>query len=160
MGERTPAHSDTPGLRISAGTLADPGLYARGCRADTGQVSRKTILIVDDQPHTRAFIRAVLERQGCLVLEAGDEATAWEVVKTSKAPVSLALIDVELPGLGGSDVSQILQTVRPVPVLFMSGYEREGLVADGKLSASAEMLAKPFTVNGLIAAIEARLAAA
>ena len=74
------------------------------------------------------------------------------------APVSLALIDVELPGLGGSEVSQILQTVRPMPVLFMSGYERDGLVADGKLPASADMLSKPFTVNGLIAAIAARLA--
>lgn len=123
-------------------------------------MSRKTVLVVDDQPHTRAFIRAVLERQGCHVLEAGDEATAWQAVQDATAPVALALIDVELPGLGGSDVSQILQTLRPVPVLFMSGYEREGLVADGKLEASAEMLSKPFTVTGLIAAVEARLAAA
>jgi len=123
-------------------------------------MSRKTILVVDDQPHTRAFIRAVLERQGCHVLEAGDEASAWEAVQQATGPVSLALIDIELPGLGGSDGSQILQTVRPVPVLFMSGHEREALVADGKLEPSAEMLSKPFTVTGLIAAIEARLAAA
>ena len=121
-------------------------------------MSRRTILVVDDQPHTRAFIRAVLERQGCQVLEARDEANACQAVQQATAPVSLALIDVELPGLGGSDVSQILQTVRPMPVLFMSGYERDGLVADGKLPASADMLSKPFTVNGLIAAIAARLA--
>jgi DNA-binding response OmpR family regulator len=121
-------------------------------------MSRKTILVVDDQPHTRAFIRAVLERSGCRVLEAADEATAWAAAQQADSPLSLALIDVELPGLSGSDVSQILQTIRPVPVLFMSGYEREDLVADGRLQESATLLSKPFTVHGLLSAIESRLA--
>jgi two-component system OmpR family response regulator len=121
-------------------------------------MSRKTILVIDDQPHTRAFIRAVLERSGCRVIEAGDEATAREAVQQATAPLSLALIDVKLPGLSGTEVSQMLQTVRPVPVLFMSGDERENLVADGKLERSAELLSKPFTVNGLLSAIESRLA--
>ena len=121
-------------------------------------MSRKTILVIDDQPHSRAFIRAVLEREGCRVLEAGDEATACEAVQQAATPVALALIDVELPGPAGSGVSGILQTVQGVPVLFMSADEREALVADGKLDASADMLSKPFTVTGLIAAVESRLA--
>jgi CheY-like chemotaxis protein len=118
---------------------------------------QKTILVVDDQPHTRAFIRAVLEREGCRILEAGDEATAWQAVQQSNAQLSLALIDVELPGLGGAEVSQIIQTLQTVPVLFMSGYDRESLVADGRLEASAELLSKPFTVTGLLEAVETRL---
>jgi CheY-like chemotaxis protein len=121
---------------------------------------RKTILVVDDQPHTRAFIRAILERCGCRIIEAGDEATAWAAVQEAGSPLALALIDIELPGLGGAEVSQILQSLQQVPVLFMSGYERESLIADGKLDASAEMLSKPFTVKGLIAAIESRLSPA
>ena len=123
-------------------------------------MSHKTILVVDDQPHTRAFIRAVLERSGCRVIEAGDGATAREAARQASAPLSLALIDVTLPGFNGTEVSQMLQTVRPVPVLFMSGDERENLVADGKLERTAELLSKPFTVNGLLAAIESRLAEA
>jgi DNA-binding response OmpR family regulator len=121
-------------------------------------MSRKTILVVDDQPHSRAFIRAVLEREGCRVLEAGDEAAAWEAVQQANTPVSLALIDVELPGLGGSDGSDILQAVQGVPILFMSADEREALVAAGRVAASGHMLSKPFTVTDLIAAVESRLA--
>jgi DNA-binding response OmpR family regulator len=123
-------------------------------------MSRKTILVIDDQPHSRAFIRAVLERSGCRVIEAGDEATAREAVQQVDSSLSLALIGVELAGLSGAEMSQLLQIVRPVPVLFMSGDERDKLVADGKLERSAGLLCKPFTVNGLLAAVESRLAAA
>ena len=124
------------------------------------RMSRKTILVIDDQSHTRAFIRAVLERSGCRVIEAGDEATAREAVQQVNAPLSLALIGVELPGLSGAEMSQMLQTVRPVPVLFMSGDERDTLVAGGRLERSAELLSKPFTVNELLLAVESCLAEA
>jgi two-component system OmpR family response regulator len=123
-------------------------------------MSRTTILVVDDQPHTRAFIRAILERRGCRILEAGDEASAWAAMQQADSPVSLALIDVDLPGLGGSEVSQMLQALQQVPVLFMSGHERDALIAEGRLDPAADMLSKPFTVNGLIGAIHERLEAA
>ena len=119
----------------------------------------RTILVIDDQPHTRVFIRTVLERQGCHVLEAGDEATAREVVEQADRPVALALIDVDLQGRDGRSVPQVLQTVPPVPVLFMSRCDRHALVANGRLPASADMLSKPLTVNALVSAVEARLGA-
>jgi len=114
---------------------------------------RKTILVIDHQPHIRAFIRAVLEREGCRILEAPDDRAASAALRQPGSPVSLALIDVE----SRADVPPA--ALEQVPVLFMSGHEREALIANGQLHSSADLLAKPLTVRGLIAAVESRLAA-
>ena len=116
-----------------------------------------TALVVDDHPLTRGFIRSVLERHGWVVLEASDEATAGEAVRDATQPVTVAIIDIELPGPGGSDIARSLQSLQDLPVLFMSGYDRDDLVAQGKLDSSAAMLTKPFTVQSLLTAIDARI---
>ena len=78
-------------------------------------------------------------------------------MRQSGARVALALIDVELPGSGGHQVSRLLQSLDQVPVLFMSGYDRDSLVAEGRLDSSAEMLSKPFSVSKLLGAVHQRL---
>ena len=118
----------------------------------------KNVLVVDDQPHTRSFVRAVLERNDWTVLEAADESSAWDVVQQTLTRIDLAIIDVDLPGVGGQEVARWLQALHSFPVLFMSGYSHEHLVARAMLSADAPLLAKPFTVAGLLAAIRQRLA--
>ena len=119
---------------------------------------RKTILVVDRQPHTRAFIRAVLERRGWRIFEADDEATGWAAVQAANVPLALAVISVESSGPGGQEVSRTIRAIPGVPVLFMSGDAREALIATGHLDESAELLSKPFGVNGLVAAIAVCLA--
>jgi DNA-binding response OmpR family regulator len=130
-------------------------------RADTssGFMRRKTILVVDDQAHSRAFIRAVLERQGCRILEAGDQITARRVIEESDQAVALALIDANLPGMLDSEGSPVLETLDDVPVLFLAD-DSTGIVADDRLpfAPSAQTLARPFTVNRLLAAVEGTLA--
>lgn len=113
-----------------------------------------TVLVVDDHPLTRGFIRSVLERHGWIVLEASDQATAGEAVRDAPEPVTVAIIDIELPGPGGSDIARALQSLQQLPVLFMSGYDRDDLVAQGKLDSNAAMLTKPFTVQSLLTAID------
>jgi DNA-binding response OmpR family regulator len=117
---------------------------------------RKTILVVDDQAHSRAFIRAVLERQGCRILEAGDQITARRVIEESDQAVALALIDANLPGMLDSEGSPVLEDV---PVLFLAD-DSSGIVADDRLpfAPSAQTLARPLTVNRLLAAVEGTLA--
>jgi len=116
-----------------------------------------TVLVVDDQAPTRIFIRAVLERHGWRVLEASDDASALEELRNAPEPVTVALVDIDLPGRGGAEIAKSLQSQQKVPVLFMSGYHQDDLVARGKLQAGAPMLSKPFTVQSLLSAIEARI---
>jgi DNA-binding response OmpR family regulator len=65
------------------------------------------------------------------------------------------LTDVVLPGINGSDLAERLRALRPgLPVLFMSGYADEAIVASGALPMGAQLLRKPF----LPAALRERVA--
>ena len=114
---------------------------------------KKTILVVDDQPPTRRFLRSVLEREGYRVIEAEDEASAYEAVRKEEAPITLAMIDVNLPGLKGRHVANNLRSLGPLPVVFMTGDSAPNLIAEGSLEEGAPLIEKPFTVSGVMEAI-------
>ena len=114
---------------------------------------KKTILVVDDQPPTRRFLRSVLEREGYRVVEAEDEASAYEAVRKEETPITLAMIDVNLPGLKGRHVANNLRSLGPLPVVFMTGDSAPNLIAEGSLEEGAPLIEKPFTVSGVMEAI-------
>jgi two-component system KDP operon response regulator KdpE len=114
---------------------------------------KKTILVVDDQPPTRRFLRSVLEREGYRVIEAEDDASAEDAVRNHEGPISLAMIDVNLPGLKGRHVANNLRSFGPLPVVFMTGDSAPNLIAEGSLEEGAPLIEKPFTVNSVMEAI-------
>jgi CheY-like chemotaxis protein len=118
---------------------------------------KKTILVVDDQPPTRRFLRSVLEREGYRVIEAEDDASAWDAVRNQEAPISLAMIDVNLPGLKGRHVANNLRSFGPLAVVFMTGDSVPNLIAEGSLEEDAPLIEKPFTVSGVMEAINRAL---
>jgi len=118
---------------------------------------KKTILVVDDQPPTRRFLRSVLEREGYQVIEAEDDASAWDAVRNQEAPISLAMIDVNLPGLKGRHVANNLRSFGPLPVVFMTGDSAPNLIAEGSLEEGAPLIEKPFTVSSVMEAINRAL---
>ena len=118
---------------------------------------KKTILVVDDQPPTRRFLRSVLEREGYRVIEAEDDASAWDAVRNQEAPISLAMIDVNLPGLKGRHVANNLRSFGPLPVVFMTGDSAPNLIAEGSLEEGAPLIEKPFTVSSVVEAINRAL---
>ena len=56
------------------------------------------VLVVDDEPLIRSFIRRALKARGYDVLEAGSAQDALEILKARHATISLLLTDVGLPG--------------------------------------------------------------
>jgi CheY-like chemotaxis protein len=122
-------------------------------RVDTEVMDKQTILVVDDQPPTRRFLRRVLEREGYRVIEAEDDGSAWDAVQKHDAPICLAMIDVNLPGLKGRHVANNLRSFGPLPVVFMTGYSAADLIAEGSLEEGAPLIEKPFTVSGVMEVI-------
>lgn len=116
-------------------------------------MAKKTILVVDDQPPTRRFLRIVLEREGFAVVEAEDDASAWDAVRSRNPPISMAMIDVNLPGLKGRHVANNLRSFGPLPVVFMTGDSPDALIAEGSLDEGAPLIRKPFTVRGVMEAV-------
>jgi CheY-like chemotaxis protein len=85
---------------------------------------------------------------GISVVEAanGEEA----IVAWSRERIDALVTDVVLPGLSGPDLAARFQAHRPgLPVLLVSGYARESLVADGRALAGSSFLAKPFSKDQL-----------
>ena len=117
-------------------------------------MAKKTILVVDDQPPTRRFLRSVLEREGFGVIEAEDDASAWDAVRSQNTPISLAMIDVNLPGLKGRHIANNLRSFGPLPVVFMTGDSPAELIAEGSLEEGAPLIQKPFTVSSVMEAIK------
>src|SRR5262249_16083209 len=102
---------------------ADPGKYARP-RSDARpqakvvrtQAARATItgvLVVDDAAAIRALLRAALERSGFAVWVAVDGHEAIQVCEKVGPQISLALLDVRMPGLDGPATLRALQNLNP-----------------------------------------------
>lgn len=109
------------------------------------------VLVVDDMPHTRRFVCRVLDREGFRTYEAENGAAAYAAARSHPDDIVVALIDVELPGAGGAEVSAALRrTVPDARMIFTTGHDVDTLVADGRLPHDAIVLRKPFTVAALL----------
>jgi CheY-like chemotaxis protein len=121
----------------------------------------QTILLVEDEDAVRIPARRMLERAGYRVVEATDGTQA--VAQFATTPIDLLMTDVIMPGgMNGKQVADSLRTGhRDLPVVFMSGYSADLLARRGVDGSDAptNLLAKPFSEEGLLAAVAAALCA-
>jgi two-component system KDP operon response regulator KdpE len=107
------------------------------------------VLVVEDEPQMRKFIRASLTSHGYRIVEAE---TAHEAVRliTSHNP-QLVLMDLGLPDGDGIQLTKQLREWSRVPIIVISARGRE----DDKVAAldagADDYLTKPFGVNELLA---------
>ncbi len=111
-----------------------------------------TVLIVDDDPDMRLYLRSCLRGLAApfeRVIEAADGLEALRLVRS--VAVSLVISDVALPGLDGRRLTRAIRddaALSHVTVLLISGETAPGdNHADG-------FLAKPFNTHQLIAALD------
>jgi PAS domain S-box-containing protein len=117
-------------------------------RAKTPASGNETILIAEDDPVVRRFVRGVLERHGYTILESSDGRSALELARQHPGPIHLLLADVVMPEMGGAELSEQFPSVRPgVRVLCMSGYTDR---AFPEAELPGGYLQKPFTPEALL----------
>jgi CheY-like chemotaxis protein len=116
-------------------------------------VNTRTILIVDDDPDMRLYLRGCLRGLGEAagnVIDAADGVEALRQVRTGD--VGLVISDVVLPRMDGAGLRRAIRedpVHAHVPVLLISG-EQEAAPASGPHDA---FLAKPFNARELLAAV-------
>jgi DNA-binding NarL/FixJ family response regulator len=127
-----------------------------------GQVAstspRGTILLVDDDPDVRLLLKTVLCGAGFMTNEAASGEAAVEAMR--KEQPLLVVLDVRLPGLSGYEVCRWLrERFRDiVPIIFMSAERKESFDrAAGLMLGADEYLAKPFSVDDLLARVRGLL---
>jgi CheY-like chemotaxis protein len=109
------------------------------------------ILIVDDVPAVRMFLRAVLSSLRVQIDEAGDGLRALQLL--SQTHYDLALLDLNLPLLDGMKVLSTFRAESPqhrTPVIVISTVSDAQTLARASALGAAQVMAKPIDASRLL----------
>lgn len=115
------------------------------------QKSGPLVLIVDDDPGLRSFVKASLELEGYSVREAGSAEEGLAALEEG-AP-DLILLDVMMPQVDGWEMLRRVQErhgVGSIPVLMFSGKVDEAAAAEARDRGASGFIGKPFDPQQLI----------
>jgi len=111
------------------------------------------ILIAEDETIIRLDLRDVLERAGhdvCAEARDGEEAVALALTEEPE----LAILDVKMPRLDGIEAARRILAERPIPIVMLTAYGQEELVARAVEAGVFGYLVKPFRETDLLPAIQ------
>lgn len=114
------------------------------------------ILVVDDEPAIRRYLKTSLSAQGYLVSEAEDGVSGLVLLK--REPIDVLVLDLGMPGMDGFEViNQVRGSGSALPIIVLSVRDDEA----GKIKAldmgADDYVTKPFGIGELIARIRAAL---
>jgi two-component system KDP operon response regulator KdpE len=113
------------------------------------------VLLIDDEPKIRRFLRAGFELDGFSVLEAENAAEALRIATFS--PPDLIILDLALPDLHGTEVLDRIRSWSNVPVIILSVVSGEDEKVRLLQSGADDYVVKPFGMAELLARSEAAL---
>jgi CheY-like chemotaxis protein len=137
-----------------------PIYRSQAALAELSLLSNKpTILMVEDEAGVRGLLRTVLERTGHRILEAGSAKEAIRLWQDHCEEVSLAILDMRIPGgMSGAELANQLKVRRPqLRFVYISGYGLR-FAQEWGLPLDAVFLQKPFPPAKLINAVQTTLA--
>ncbi len=165
-GGRIWGESDGPGLGArftftlptvepAGGAAVDqtPSIAERSSLPRQGE--RVRVLAVDDDPQALRYVRDALIANDFEPVVTGDPEEVLPLLEEQRP--DLALLDLVLPGTDGIDLmGEILQRA-DVPVIFLSAYGRDELIARAFEMGAVDYVVKPFSPTELSARIKAAL---
>lgn len=114
-----------------------------------------SIVVVEDEPQIRRFVRGALESEGCQVYEA--ETFKRGLVEAGTRKPDLVVLDLGLPDGDGVDFIRDLRGWSGVPVVVLSARSDEQDKIDALDAGADDYLTKPFGVGELLARVRAAL---
>ncbi len=160
-GGRIWAESEGPGLGarfvFTLPTVDDapPELIRPAVRAQPEANPGETILVVDDDPQTLRYVRRALADAGFKPIVIAEPQAV--LLAMEEHHPGLVLLDLMLPGADGITVMRDILAVADVPVIFISAYGRDEVVAEAFEAGAADYIVKPFSQTELVARVRAAL---
>ena len=125
---------------------------------EAGRLSRKTVLIADDEPSMRLLVTATIASDQIVVLEAADGDEAWALIERHHP--ELVLLDVQMPGQTGIELTRKIRSnpsLLNTRIVILTSKAQATDVASG-LAAGADLyLTKPFSPISLLTYVEQAL---
>jgi signal transduction histidine kinase len=134
------------------------GLQAQFVLRFESQLGMKKILVIDDEEWLREMIHLALQQRGFEVIEAVDGADGIELAR--KELPDLILCDINMGKVDGYLTLSSLRNEAPtaaIPFILMTGLADNAGMRHGMELGADDYLPKPFTTDGLYAAVDARL---
>ncbi len=117
------------------------------------------VLIAEDDEAVRTLTARALIEDGHVVTETMDGAAALDALSRDSAAFDLLLADIKMPVMDGIALALAAARDHPsLPVLLMTGYADQRERASGLDAIVMGVIAKPFTLAELRAAVSAALA--
>ena len=113
------------------------------------------ILVVEDDEVTRAKLSGYLEAAGHRVSEAADGEELWRVLE--RDPADLILLDINLPGEDGLDLTRRIRVRSKVGIILVTGRTDEVDRILGLEIGADDYVTKPFNPRELLARVKALL---
>lgn len=119
-------------------------------------MEKKKIMVVDDEPDIREILQFNLENAGYAVESA---ASAEQALEKCGQDIDLILLDVMMEGMSGFRMAEILRKERKsqVPVIFLTARSAENDLLTGFSAGGDDYIAKPFSINEVLARVKAVL---
>ena len=112
------------------------------------------ILLVDDDDAVRELGKAILEMYGYTVITAADGETALQVYGEGRDRIELVILDLIMPGIGGTQCLQRLLEINPeAKVIIASGYSVDGEFERVSEIGAKAFINKPYHVQDLLKTI-------
>ncbi len=117
--------------------------------------SPRTVIVIEDEPQIRRFVRAALEGEGWLVHEAGTVQAGLAAVATRKP--DLVVLDLGLPDGDGLDLLRDARSWSPATIIVLSARADEADKIAALDAGADDYLTKPFGTGELLARVRANL---
>jgi signal transduction histidine kinase len=124
----------------------------------TGRTGMKKILVIDDEEWLREMMLLALRQRGFEVIEAENGEKGIEIAR--KEVPDLILCDVNMDKVDGYLTLSSLRSepiTASIPFILMTGLADQAGMRHGMELGADDYLPKPFTIEALYAAVEARL---
>ena len=113
------------------------------------------ILAVDDDPMTLRYLRDALSKAGYFPIVTTDPGEALRLVETERP--NLVLLDLVLPGSDGIELMRSILSIAEVPVVFLSAYGRDEVIARAFEAGAVDYMVKPFSATELVARVRSAM---
>jgi CheY-like chemotaxis protein len=132
---------------VAAAAVRAPERPAAEERVETGA---GTILVVDDEEVVRRTAKSALQRYGYSIVTAENGREAVDLYRGMADSVSMVLLDMTMPVMGGEEALRELKTINPgVRVLLSSGFNEAEASRRFTGKGLAGFIQKPYTAAAL-----------
>jgi len=113
------------------------------------------VIVIEDEPKIRRFVRISLESAGCQVFEA--DTVQRGLIEAGTRKPDMVVLDLGLPDGDGIDLIRDLRTWSDIPVIVLSARSAEADKVAALDAGADDYLSKPFGAAELLARVRAQL---